>query len=74
MATGNATRLPLKSLARRLGVASPNRVLVKVERSSSPPPLTEDNSGVLEDGEIHEQQGAVYSLQGRFSIRRKLPG
>ncbi|KAF3053045.1 hypothetical protein E8E11_011583 [Didymella keratinophila] len=53
---------------KQLGVASPDSSLVKVERLSSPPPLTEDNSGVLEDGEIDEQQGAVGSLQGELQL------
>lgn len=67
MATNIAPPLPLKALAIKLGVASPESSLVKVEHPSSPPPLTEDNSGVLDDGEIDEQQGAVGSLQGQLS-------
>jgi hypothetical protein len=63
MATDTAARVPLKTLASKLGVASPGKPPVEVERSSSPPALTEDKSRILEDGEIEEQQGAVGSRQ-----------
>lgn len=69
MATDISTLPPVKALASKLGAAPADRSLVKVEHPSSPPPLTEDNSGVLEDGEIEEQQGAIGSLQGQFSLR-----
>jgi hypothetical protein len=73
MATDIVTPLPLKALASKLGVASPDRSLVKIGRASLPPPLTGDDSGVLEDGEIDEQQGPIGSLQGQFSLHRKPP-
>lgn len=67
MATDIAVSVPLKALANELGVASPQKYPVQIGRSSSPPPLMDDTSGILEDGEVEEKQNAVGSLHGRVS-------
>lgn len=68
MAAEVAAPVPPKALDSKLGVASPDKSPVKMEHSSSPPPLIDNISGILEDGEIDEKQGAVGSLQGKASL------
>ncbi|KAF2631726.1 hypothetical protein BU25DRAFT_445804 [Macroventuria anomochaeta] len=63
-----AAPVPLKALASKLGVASPDKSPVKIENSSSPPPLVEDTSSILEDGEIDEHQDAADSLRNELQL------
>ena len=58
---------PLQVLTTRLGIPSSEKSLVKMEHTSSPPPLVEDTSGALEVGEIDEQQSAAGSSRGKPS-------
>ncbi|XPS97260.1 hypothetical protein M3J09_006495 [Ascochyta lentis] len=55
-------------MANELGGQSPGKPLVKVEHSSSPPPLIEDMPNLLEDGENHENQEATSSLRSELQL------
>ncbi|UPX09652.1 uncharacterized protein EKO05_0000337 [Ascochyta rabiei] len=59
---------PLPVEANKLSGALPKAPFAKVEHSSSPPPLIEDTSDILEDGEIHEQQETVSSLRSELQL------
>ena len=48
-----------QALANKPGAASSEKASVKAEHLSSPPPLIGHTSGILEDGEIDEEQDAV---------------
>lgn len=52
----------------KAGNYSPMQSPVKVAHLSSPPPLIENTSGILEDGEINEEQDEISSLRSKLAF------